>query len=450
MKIKQLTSEKILRLKAVEITTDPNGNLIIIGGKNGQGKTSVLESIEMALGGQRRIPEEPVHEGEENGRIILDLGEIVVERRIARNGNTQLQVRNKEGAVYQSPQRILDALVGGISFDPLAFARMQSKEQLDLLKKIMGLDFSIADKQREDAYRRRTEVNRALANGLLAKENMRCIESVSADESIEEIQSKISEIKPVLDRSQKIKEDIRVMSHAIETTAASIRVNEKRIIELQATVAKLKIEHDEKCSILEKLEAEKQTLIVPELSEFYDEMEQRRLRNHTRASQRRAKAEYDELFRRNEELASESEKLSDLINAIDREKKDKIKAAPLPIPGLGFNEIGVTFDGKPFRQSSSAEQLRISVAIGLALHPKLNVMLIRDGSLLDDESLKLLGQIAEEHDAQLWIERVSQGNEVSVIIEDGSVKENRIFKNKNKTEPKCLHEGDSSGNVSNT
>ena len=95
--------------------------------------------------------------------------------------------------------------------------------------------------------------------------------------------------------------------------------------------------------------------------------------------------------------------------------------ADFPIPGLAFDADGVTFNGIPFAQCSSAERLRVSVAMGIALNPKLKVLLIRDGSLLDDNNLAMIAEAAKEADAQVWIERVSKGEECSVIIEDGEV-----------------------------
>jgi hypothetical protein len=104
------------------------------------------------------------------------------------------------------------------------------------------------------------------------------------------------------------------------------------------------------------------------------------------------------------------------------EKRKKITEAAYPIPGLMFDTAGgVVLNGIPFEQCSSAEQLRVSVAIGLALNPKLKVLLIRDGSLLDDDSLREIQAIAEKADAQIWMERVGVDGQTSVVIEDGKI-----------------------------
>ncbi|HEX2100600.1 MAG TPA: hypothetical protein VHF69_08060, partial [Candidatus Synoicihabitans sp.] len=122
-----------------------------------------------------------------------------------------------------------------------------------------------------------------------------------------------------------------------------------------------------------------------------------------------------------EQKAVAADALTAEIEAIDAQKANQLAEVKFPIDGLSFTEDGVTYNGLPFDQASSAEQLRVSVAIAAASNPKLGVMLVRDGSLMDDKSMTLLAELAQQHDVQVWVERVSQGSECSVIIEDGAV-----------------------------
>ena len=96
--------------------------------------------------------------------------------------------------------------------------------------------------------------------------------------------------------------------------------------------------------------------------------------------------------------------------------------AEFPVDGLGFDESGVTYQGVPFKQASSAEQLRVSLAMAIALNPKLRVIRIADGSLLDSDNLALIEAAAKESDYQVWIEMVGDGNGRGIVIEDGEVK----------------------------
>ena len=99
----------------------------------------------------------------------------------------------------------------------------------------------------------------------------------------------------------------------------------------------------------------------------------------------------------------------------------KLDGATYPVQGLALGDDGILFNGLPFSQASSAEQLRVSVGIGLASNPRLRVLLVRDGSLLDPASLAMMREMAESAEAQVWIERVSKGDECTVIIQDGRI-----------------------------
>ena len=144
-KIIQLTAENVKRLHAVDIT--PQGNVVEITGKNGQGKSSVLDAIAMALGGGAEMPTLPIRKGEAKAKIVLDLGDLKVTRTVTESGST-LIVETPEGARFQSPQTILDKLTGKITFDPLAFIRLKRDEQGKILRDLVGLDFTQADYDR--------------------------------------------------------------------------------------------------------------------------------------------------------------------------------------------------------------------------------------------------------------------------------------------------------------
>jgi hypothetical protein len=125
------------------------------------------------------------------------------------------------------------------------------------------------------------------------------------------------------------------------------------------------------------------------------------------------------------DLVNKADYLTDRINDIDAQKESLLKAAKFPVDGLSFGADGVLLNGLPLEQACTADRIRLSVAMGLALNPKLRVMLIREGSLLfnDETGLKLIAEMAQAADAQVWVERVSLGEECSVIIEDGNVAE---------------------------
>jgi len=163
MKIIRLQAENIKRLIAVEI--QPSSNLVQITGKNGNGKTSVLDSIWWCLSGGQNIQSKPIRTGENQAVVVLDLGEMVVTRKFKLNkeGETtsSLTVENKVGVKFPSPQALLDKLLGDLTFDPLGFARMEARKQFETLRKFVpSVDFDAIDKQNKEDYDARTDVNR--------------------------------------------------------------------------------------------------------------------------------------------------------------------------------------------------------------------------------------------------------------------------------------------------
>ncbi len=410
MKIVSLESENVKRLKAVRIK--PDGSLVQITGKNGAGKTSVLDSITMALAGGSTIPEKPIREGEEKAKVVVDLGDIKVTRTWTANDKAYFAVETKEGAKYPSPQALLDKLTGRLSFDPLAFARMEAKRQAETLRQLVGIDFSMLDQKRKELYEERQLINRTIRDIEGRLRNMPEVES--PDEEIDivalsrlytdavnhqkenaEKRHKVEEIRRYI---AELKADIEALEKELEIKKASLAEVEKDGSELRREVAVLK--DPDIPGMSGKLQTAEATNKL---------VRQKKERSETQAELDCSRQDVD--------------LLSEKILEIDEEKQKALSEAKFPITGLSFDENGVTYNGIPFSQASSAEQLRISVAMGLALNPKIRVILIRDGSLLDADNMRIIGEMAEANDSQVWVERVSDGGKVGVVIEDGEVVE---------------------------
>ncbi len=424
-KIIRLQAENVKRLKAVEIT--PDGAVVVVSGKNGQGKSSVLDAIWMALGGKKAFPRKPVRDGAEEACIRLELEGLIVERKIKPDGRTTLAVSSPDGAKYSSPQAMLDRLVGALSFDPLAFARMEPKNQRELLRELVGLDTSAVDRERAEVYTQRTDVNRQAkrAKGLL--DSLPVHEDAPAEpvsvaaltdelraaneaaRKADEAELEHSEMLDVLEHSERRAEQLRQDVRGLEEQLAAARGALK---EHEATVMPARRARVEGT----KTRAEELRALVPDRSAIEERLAQAdsvnaKVRDNARHAE--AKAELDE-------LAAEAKALTEKLAELDLAKRHALEAAAFPLDGLGIDDEGVLLDELPFEQASSAQQLRASVAIGLALNPELRVLLVRDGSLLDDESMKLLADLAAEADAQVWLERVG-ASDLGVVIEDGEV-----------------------------
>jgi len=129
------------------------------------------------------------------------------------------------------------------------------------------------------------------------------------------------------------------------------------------------------------------------------------------------------LLKKIKEHRVKHQKLTKRMKDIDKEKGRMIEEADIPVEGLSFNEEGIFINGIPFEQESSSKQLKVSMHMAMALNPKLRVLLVKDGSLLDKDSIKEIEKVAKENDFQMWVEKVGEDEEIGIIIEDGGVKQ---------------------------
>lgn len=431
MKILRLSAENIKKLVAVEIT--PKGDIVTIAGKNGAGKTSVLDSIWWALAGTSNVQAQPIRKGQNKARIRLDLGELIVERKFSKREDgeitTSISVENAEGARFPSPQKMLDALLGELSFDPLAFSRMEPRKQFDELRRVSELDVDIdkLDALNKGDYAKRTDINRdakakrAQAEGIV----------VPAGEPI-----------PLVDEAELIEELQKAGEHNTELATREARrkeaqykanIHKKVAVDFRERAAELRAEANAKDKaasgdLAAAAEIEKKIDEAPELPKPVDvtalrqKIEQAREANKLHTEQARARMSKAAALKEAAELETQSKGLTESMDAREKAKADAIARAKLPIAGIGFGDGVVSYNGIPFDQASSAEQLRISMGIAMAANPKLRVIRITDGSLLDDDSLAAITDMAKAGDYQVWIERVSADGKVGILIEDGMVK----------------------------
>lgn len=433
MKIIQLKSENVKRIEAVAITPDPGKALVLIGGQNAQGKSSVMDSILYGIAGGREIKEIPVRKGEERAVIEIDLGDLKIRRTFSANGNMSLHVTNKDGAKLSSPQAILDSLLCKVGFDPLEFSRQKPTDQYETLRALAGLDFTQIDQKRQSAYDERTILGRDVKTlegqlaGLAEHPNVPAGEISTVDimqkwrdaDAANKANDKVREGLVVLESERnRITDNLQRQTSFTATLEEEIRKAQQRLEIQKAEVANLERQLADLTARCTERESAVAALRDIDLNPFKDQVQRAETVNRqVRQNQQRAKVA-SELAAKRTAHAELDHKIEDL----DVEKRRMISKAKMPIDGLTFEAGRVLFKGIPFSEISSAEQLKISVAVGLALNPKLKVLLIRDGSLLDEQSLGLVGQLADQAGGQVWVERVGTDGDLSVIIEDGRVK----------------------------
>jgi len=416
-KIVKLEAENVKRLVAVNI--EPSGAMVVIGGQNGAGKSSVLDAIEYALAGGRSLPDVPVRQGEDAARVLVELDDLVVTKTIGSAGRTSLVVANKEGAAFPSPQAMLDKLVGPLSFDPLSFLRMPPANQRATLQELIGLNFDEQNGKRATLYQKRTAVGRGVRD---LKGQVKAM-PFHADAPAEEVS--------VADLSRDLREAQGINKAAFEAQGAATRAEQdvaassRAVATAQQAVVDAQTRLESAIAARDEIDAEAKRL--REAADKAPTVECDPLHERITAAEGinqkvRENAAVANTKKRLVEAEKEQAELSNAIAKIDGGKAKALAKAEFPVEGLEFDDEGVTFGGLPLGQASQAEQLRVSVAMGLALNPDLKVLLIRDGSLLDEANLALLRDMATEAGAQVWIERVGEDKDCTVIIEDGQVK----------------------------
>ena len=164
MKILKLSANNFKKLSAVEIT--PDGNVVVISGKNAAGKSSVLDAIEAALRGGRCLPKEPIKTGEHRAKVEAEIGETVPEYKVTRkflgaNSTLKVETIGETKTEVRSPQAFLDKIVGDISFDPLAFMKQTPAEQRNVLMDFLGLNLDEFDNKIASLKAERSGVRKA-------------------------------------------------------------------------------------------------------------------------------------------------------------------------------------------------------------------------------------------------------------------------------------------------
>lgn len=427
MKILRLEAENFKRLRAVAI--EPDGNLVTITGKNGQGKSSVLDAIWSTLGGASAIPKVPVRNGASEGLVTIDLGQYKVTRKFKAKDDgdftTSLVIENPDGMRAKSPQALLDELVGKMTMDPMAFARMTPKEQFDALK-VLVPDLDLNDiKVKDDAdYERRTGANRkakeahAAAAAIGAKDGPAIQKRDTAD-----LMAKLSGAS----EANKALADRKARRDAATKEAADLRAlvvrNNEEVQRLHAKIEELTEASNQAANKASDLENRLQK--APPLPEPVDTAElANAISEATVANGEAEKQERrDAYLAEAERWEKQAESLTAAMQARSEHKKAMIAAAKFPVEGLSLGEEEVLIDGFPFEQAATSKKIRTSMAIAMAANPTVRVIRIIDGSLLDGDAMKIVADMARDNDFQVWVETVSNGDGPGIIIEDGHIKE---------------------------
>ena len=410
-KIVAIEAEQFKRLRLVRLEVRPEG-LTIVAGNNAQGKSSVLDAIEAALGGGSHLPDKPVRKGAEKARVVVETDALVITRTFSKSGTSNLTVKPKSGATaISSPQAMLDQMLGTYTFDPLAFANAKPKDRVASLLEAAGLSAVLAALDAEEAQlvEQRTAVGREEARvGAMVPPGWapKDLQPMDASEMLERAEGIRKRNAEALE-AQKEYQRVEVAKRGFET----------RLEELRAEIGRLERNIAVAAAYLEGHAADANPPMEKEIDirSLVDQVQ--RHNESVRVDQ-----EYRRAAEQKAKKAHEYAAMTRKIEQVRERRREALEKAPLP-GGLTMSEDGdLMLNGVVFSQASASERIRASVAVGLAQNPALRLMLVRDGSLLDAAALEHLARVAAEHGAQVLVERVgTDAMGLGVVIEDGEV-----------------------------
>lgn len=407
MKIVHFFSENFKRLKVVEF--DPDGSMVLVTGANEAGKSSVLDAVWITLQHKaaKGTAPDPVRHGESHAKNVLDLGKYVVTRTF-RDGKSSLRIETKEGTVVKKPQAVLDDIVGSLSFDPLEFANAKDSDRRQMIQDVFKLDLTDFDVKDHTLREERKEEKKKLG---LVVGKLRTLKPPTAGESDKGV-SAADLIEKLTEWTQDQQQHDTLAAREIEIMNEVERL-EKRIEELKDEGKKA---HEDMMALRKKHNAE------PLFDKTYADDLKKQISNvESHNARAREIVEYNQ-FRDMKDASDQAIKtFTNKLELNKIERDEAIENADIPINGLEITEDGVLLKGVPFDQISSAQKIKASLAIAIAANPTLRVVRIMDGSLLDSANMKIISDMAKEHDYQIWVERVDETGKVGIVIEDGEI-----------------------------
>lgn len=425
MKIIRLQAANLKNLRAIDITPEPDSSVVDLSGPNGAGKSSTLDAIQWVMSGEKGAILRPIRDGEERAEVTVELGdgtttELIVTRSVKEGQRATLTVESADGARFPSPQHLLEGISGALTFDPEEFSRMTARAQLEQLKELVKLDVDIDQLDRLNAhdYSMRTEINRQAKS---VAERVHTLANRVGSLDLPEKEIDIDGLLGQMEGASKFNVDIEREEQSRAVRRSSALYNLSVAITKREQAAMLlreadEIEHDANADIAE-INALPILAAPRETGALRTQIEEARTVN----DRIRIRSEWLVAKASREELERESDALTEKMETRTRQKIDAISNAKMPVEGLSFGDGMVLFNGVPLSQASAGQKIVVALEIAMAANPKVRVILIRNASLLDETSLRLVAERAAARGYQVWQEFVDTSGKVGIVFEDGAI-----------------------------
>lgn len=426
---------KISNMRNIDLVeVDFSGrNFVELTGKNGSGKSTILDSLFTAILGTKHFGRgfdgwRVIQSGEKKAMIKAIIGDrerqIEIRRSITKQeGDGEIGTGGSLAIIDSDGEKLgqefLDRLLSEFTVDPVEFSRQPPKTQVETLKRLAGIDTTAFEALKKKASDERLLANREVARlkGKIAVPVDPC-EVVSMDALLtqrREIETRNSDIrKTAEERAEKDRELSKLLEENQNIT--------DQIGAAENALANLRVRATEKEKEISKAKEIAEAIIVKaeESTEAVDVMIADAGRLNEKASAYKAYLADKDAF---DEAEKQAKEWDAAVKKADDDRRNAIKKSKLPFKNIEFDDdAGVLVEGVPFSQKSSAEKLRMSTRIGMEMSPELRVICIRDGALLDQESYQIVKELADRHDYQILVESVGekQGDD-QIVLRAGQV-----------------------------
>ena len=436
-RIEKLMVENIKMIKMIQMS--PDGHFVMIKGNNGQGKTSLLQAIQMVLMGKKGFPKYPIREGEKSGKIVAKVGNIDIEMLVSydKNGNLKFDtiLREDGGTASKTPQRVLDRLFGQdvvSSFDPGNFYLADMNGKVKTLLGLIGVEEllkEIAD-ERTRVFDLRTLVNRDITSNEGVVKKVLIPEDIPLKlVSMKVLNKKLKDGAATNRENETLRENLKRKAERFSNVGNLIEEAKTKIEETEIELKRL-IDHfeelkEKKLDLAEEhedLQEKVADLVDVDLTFLEDEAEGLEDLNEKIIKANKQRDIRDTAEVKLVVLRKQSEDYTSEIEVQDYRKITALKEATYPVAGLSVDDDCVRYNGRIITEECQSKRIEIAILIAAASVPKDGIRIIRveQGSAFDEDNLAILHELANEQDLQLWIELIGEGKPgIGHLIQDG-------------------------------
>lgn len=407
IKINSLELENVKRVKAVKLEPTVNG-LTVVGGKNNQGKTSVLDAIAWALGGAKYKPSQAQREGSlVEPQLHIELSNGMVVERLGKNGT--LKVTDPSG--QKGNQSLLDGFISQFALDLPKFMEADKNTKAKILLQIIGVGdkLSAFDKQESELYNRRTEIGRIADQKKKYADEM--VQWDGVPEDIVSAAELIQQQQEILARNGRNQE----LRNQVKNLEAQKTLLEQRIEEAQKMLNAM---HEQFAELMEKLSIantnakDLQDESTAELEESIANIDSTNAKVRDNLNKQRAQEEADEYKRQYGDLTTQ-------IEEVRKARMELLNGVEMPLDDLSVQDGELIYKGQKWDNMSGSDQLKVATAIVRKTNPKCGFVLLDKLEQMDIDTMNEFGKWLQDNNLQAIATRVSTGDECSIFIEDG-------------------------------